>query len=226
MKGADSDAIDLPTLGDATEERLRQLIISGDLEFGEQVTGRRLCARFGLSSTPVRQALWRLSVGDRLVVIERRNTATIFAPTIKDINDISAVRITLEQAAIRAATRENRLPLVTDLKRNIAASMSLVDTLDLSSYRALDHEFHNMILRHADNAYLTDCYSAISSKVLAMRNRLSFSREYVGKSIDEHLAITNALQDGKVDDACEIIARHVNAGFTERTRRLLADIAS
>jgi len=225
VRGLERIAFDAPkSLAEITEERLRQLIVNGELEFGEQVTESRLSDLFGLSKTPVREALLRLSIAG-LVEIKARSGTYVFSLTDKNICDISTLRITLEQAAIRSAMRENAARLMEELNRNLDAARALHATFELATYRALDHEFHQILVRHSDNPYLIDCYSTISTKVLAMRNRLTFSREYINKSIDEHRAVTRALVENDVDGACIILAEHVNCGFTERTRRLLTDIA-
>ncbi|SAK92146.1 GntR family transcriptional regulator [Caballeronia pedi] len=226
MRALDQIAFEVPkSLAEMTEERLRQTILKGDLEFGEQITEAGLSELFGLSKTPVREALVRLSVRERLVEIKPRSGTFVFSLKEKDISDISALRITLEQAAIRAAMTRDRGSLIAELSRHVDGLRVLRETIDLATYRALDHEFHAIFLRHSDNPYLVDCYTMISTKVLAMRNRLTFSREYVIKSIDEHFAIAHALSAGDVDGACDIVAEHINSGFTARTRRLLADIS-
>ncbi|SAL72339.1 GntR family transcriptional regulator [Caballeronia peredens] len=226
MRRLERTAFDPPkSLGEMTEERLRQTIVSGDLEFGEQVTEAKLSELFGMSKTPVREALIKLSIRERLVEIRPRSGTFVFSLKEEDIDDISALRITLEQAAIRAAMSGSRGSLIDELNKNVEASKVHGETPDLAAYRALDHEFHATLLRHSDNPYLIDCYTMISAKVLAMRNRLTFSREYVSKSIDEHIAMTHALSAGDVDGACRMVAAHINCGFTERTKRLLTNIA-
>ena len=209
-----------------SEERLRHAIVSGDLELGEQVTEAGLSELFGLSKTPIREALMRLSVGERLVEIKPRSGTFVFSLKEKDINDISALRITLEHAAIRAAAGNADPQFLVELTRNIEESRTLKEKVDLTAYRALDHQFHAILFRYSHNPYLRECYERVSTKVLAMRNRLTFSREYVSKSLDEHCAIAHALSVGDADKACEIVAEHINCGFTDRTKRLLAEIAS
>lgn len=223
MRRDQSCSIEIPrSLTEVVEDKIRQMIVSGDLEFGEQITETRLSEMFKLSKTPIREALLRLSSGERLVEAKPRCGTFIFSLTEKEISDISTLRIMLEQGAIRAAMKANRAALLVDLGKNLKASECLWEKIDLAVYRSLDHGFHRLFLIHADNPYLLDTYRMISTKVLAMRNRLTFSQEYVRKSIAEHRDIVQALCGDDLEQACGIVEKHINNGFTERTRRLLS----
>ncbi|MFT4171301.1 MAG: FCD domain-containing protein [Rhodocyclaceae bacterium] len=128
----------------------------------------------------------------------------------------------LEQGALRAAMRSNRTALLAELGKNLAACESLQHKMDLAAYRKLDHHFHRIFVEHANNPYLSEMHRIITTKVLAMRNRLTFSQEYVLNSIAEHAAIVRALMGDDVDTACAIVRSHIHSGFTERARRLLS----
>ncbi|MGC3963981.1 MAG: GntR family transcriptional regulator [Rhodocyclaceae bacterium] len=218
-----SRAIDIPrSLTEIVEENIRQMILNGDLELGEQISESKLSEIFSLSKTPIREALLRLSAGERLIEIKPRCGSFVFSLTEKEITDIAMVRIMLEQGAIRAAMHADRTALLSDLERNLNACESLRQKLDLTAYRKLDHRFHRIFVEHARNPYLSDMHSTITTKVLAMRNRLTFSQEYVHNSIGEHAQMYEALLEENVEKACRVVQSHIHNGFTERARRLLS----
>lgn len=215
--------IDIPkSLTDVVEEKIRQMIMSGELQFGQQITETRLSEMFNLSKTPIREALLRLSAGERLVEIKPRTGTFIFSLTEKEVANISSFRIMLEQEAIRSSMQSTSHAVVlAELGKNLNASESLLEKENLPRYRQLDSNFHGVFLRHAENPYLIDAYKVISTKVWAMRNRLSFSPDYVRQSIEEHAGIVHTLMAGELDKACKLVADHINNGFTAQSLRLL-----
>ncbi len=210
------------SLVDIAEDKIRQMIISGELELGELITEMRLSEMFNLSKTPIREALLRLSAAERLVEIKPRQGTRVFSLSTKDIDDISATRITLEQGALRLAMRTSHELLINDLNDNITASRLLLEQNNDDLYRNIDSDFHHIFLKHTYNPYLLESYRLIFTKVQAMRNRLNFSRDYIHNSIHEHAEILNEVIKKNVDSACYLIEKHIKNGFSEHTKHLLS----
>ncbi len=214
--------LDIPkSLTEVVEDKIRQMITSGELEFGQQITEAKLSEMFNLSKTPIREALLRLSVGERLVEVKPRCGTSIFSLTEEEIDNISRLRIVLEQEAIRSAMRSSRTVMLAELGKNVAASEALLDKINLPKYRTLDCEFHKLFLDYNKNPYLKDAYKMIATKVWAMRNRIMFPSDHVRNSIEEHIKIVRALLADNIDEACRLVAEHINNGFTARAKRLL-----
>lgn len=217
--------IEIPkTLTEVAAEKIRQMIIIGDFEFGQQVTESQLSELFGLSKTPIREALLRLC-SERLIEIRPRCGTFICRLTAEEIDNISELRIALEVCAIQSAISKNRDKLLTELQKNIQGCESLLLKPDRNTYLAMDVEFHRLLLQYANNPYLFDMHRNTTTKVLAMRNRLTFSQEYMTKSLQEHQSIVQELSKNNTDSACQILKLHINNGFTIRAKRLLSDDA-
>ena len=92
-------------LVDEIADRIRQQIMSGDIPIGAQLRQAALAAEFGVSRTPVREALRQLQSGGLITVVPNRG-AVVHVPSPWDVRDAYDVRAELEGlAAERAATR-------------------------------------------------------------------------------------------------------------------------
>lgn len=94
-------------IAEQVADELRSAIHSGELLPGERLVERKLAASLGVSHIPVREALTRLAE-ERLVVREPRRGARVAELTAQDLEEISSLRIVLEQfMALRVQQRWN-----------------------------------------------------------------------------------------------------------------------
>ena len=212
------------SMTEIVEEKIKAMIIADELALGESINETRLAQHFCISKTPVREALIRLSLQGSLITLKPRSGAFVFSPTYKDIDDISAVRVLLEQGALRLAMTRNCAGLLASLEKVVLAQDKLKVKPDLALYRSLDYDFHNTFFSHADNPCLDQAYQQISTKIYAMRCRLNFSTEVMAASNADHLRVYHLLRNGEINEACALLAAHVASCFTDRARRLLEDL--
>lgn len=127
------------TVAEVVEE-LRKLIVTGTLLAGQPLRQDELAARFGVSRTPLREAVARLEV-EGLVVTEPNRGAVVFRPSTKELAEIYEVRLLLEPraaalAAMRAAGQKlDDLEKVNDAMAGVAAW----------EYAQLNSEFHTRL---------------------------------------------------------------------------------
>ncbi|MDL2271747.1 GntR family transcriptional regulator [Desulfovibrio sp. OttesenSCG-928-I05] len=153
------------------ENEIRKLIVRGDLEMGRRVTEAELARRFGMSKTPVREALQQLH-REGLVQIRPRQGAFIFSFTEEMAESLRGLRIHLESYAICEAVRKNRGRLLKSVGENIARSTNVLEQGDVQGYLALDKEFHALFFLHADDQILNAAYGAISVKLQVLWRKL------------------------------------------------------
>lgn len=210
------------SLTETVEERIREMIVSGSLEFGQQITERQLSDQFGVSKTPVREAMVRLA-SEGLVEIKPRAGNFVFAPTEEMITQITDLRRLLERGALKSALHHDRDGLLAALKANVAAARHVLDAPEPSAaYRRLDSAFHAEFFAHAHNPYMSQAYDVISLKVRAMRNRLTFPPSFVRVSLTQHEEIVDLLDKDQIGQAVMHLDYHIGASFSDRARRLLA----
>lgn len=194
---------------------LVQLILDridlGLLNPGDTLDEAELVATFGVSRTPVREAILQLeAVG--LVRRLPRKGAAIFRPTLEEFLAILEVHAKLEgQAAGLAARRLSRAGAVA-LERavaNCAAHAATHGDGDPDGYYQLNLRFHECVALAAGNAVLVDFVKTNARKLLAYyRARYKFSG-VIAASATEHSAIARLILDRQSAEAEALMQRHV-----------------
>lgn len=190
-------------------ERVRDRILEADLQPGQQVRIKDLADAFGVSVTPVRDALRRLET-DGLLEIAPRRGAYVRVITPAQVVETFQVRRIVECAALREGRPGPRfLDEMSDL---LAAMESLRIGSEFSDYKefiTLDRRFHGSIVELAGNRLLTELYQNLRW-VVQPALVLSGSREQrATETLAEHGAIVRALRAGDVDRAVRRIERHL-----------------
>src|ERR1700752_5368887 len=95
----------LPTRAGAVAERVRELIRSGELAPGTYLRQDEIAARFGVSTTPVREAFLALE-REGLVRRHPHRGVVVFMPSIEELNELYEIRAALEPLAAEIAARQ------------------------------------------------------------------------------------------------------------------------
>ena len=203
--------IDLPSIPDVIYDQLRRDIAHGVYRPG-QLRVRPVAERFGVSATPVREALRRLEA-DGLVTLRNRQIL-VRALSATELEELFAIRAELESfAASQATTR------VADDPALLARLDALLDELDHTDnrhpeeWRAGNEDFHMSIYRVAGMPRLE---SLIASLWVAVGPYL---RLYVGspknlvESQGQHRAILAALRLGDAAGAADALRVHLGAAL-------------
>ena len=183
---------------------LRELIISGDLSPSEPLRQRDLAARFGVSQTPVREALRRLE-SEGLVINDPHRGATVAGSRYGMIQDNSAIRAALEPLGARLAARaitEAQLAVLRRLNDEMAALPAGDER-----YGALNREFHFTIYESAASPMLLSMMRLLWQ---SMPDGPKVTRTHV-ESVGQHRALVDALAAGDAELAAEITQRHILA---------------
>ena len=188
-------------------ERIRNAIVSGGLEFGEQLSETQIAKALGMSKAPVRAAFMELR--DRgLVIIVPQSGTYVFSPTAEDVRTLSQFRALLEEEAIREAMKRKPQELVAKLDDALARMRKALGRKDYAAYGEADSAFHLAILEAAGNRYLTKAYALSSTALEALRVRLQRGG-FRARSYDEHVEMTALLKSGKVEKASRLMRVHI-----------------
>jgi DNA-binding GntR family transcriptional regulator len=189
-------------------ERLRDEIVSGSLQPGEQLVEARIAEELGVSKTPVREALIRLQ-RDGLVEIEPYRGARVLEPSAEDIREILELRTLLEsQIARDIATR--RPPEVVDaLEASVADSKAALAAGD--TVRLLDDltEFSDILAGACGNSRMAKLLVDLRSVLLLIGNTSLRAPGREERSIAEHARIVAAIRFGDPDAAAHETELHI-----------------
>ena len=195
------------SLADQVFERLEAEILSGKYQRGEVVTELQLCAELGVSRTPVREALRRLSQEH---LIEESSRGTVVLGVVrKDFEDMCAIRLRIEGLAVRGFIDNLSEDSLRQLREAVEFQEFYLNKRDPDHIKAMDSRFHELIYQNCGSAILCDTLSPLHKKVQKFR-RLSI--EQAGRaetSVKEHRAIYEAIAAKDADLAERLMNEHV-----------------
>lgn len=179
-------------LHDEVVARLRDMIVEGELAPGERVPERELCERFGISRTPLREAL-KVLAADGLVELQHHRGATVSQLNVAAIDDMFQVMEALEALAGELACER-----ASDAQ--IAAIRALHERMrehharqELSDYFRLNQRIHESIVASAGNPVLSGLYRGLSVRIRRVRYMANLSPARWDQAVAEHQAILEAL---------------------------------
>ena len=212
----------------AIVESLLGDILQGRLRSGQHLVTQALSERFGVSHTPIREALMTLA-GIGVIDLLPNRGATVRRVTAEDVREICQVRQALECEAVRGACgRINPIALESLAAR--LRGLVQAHTDDWSSLvdeaRATDGALHDLIARSSGNAFLAKELGRLTFLFRAFRDAAwehvrfrNDDRRLAGEA-REHLAIVKALQDSDARRAVLAMKRHIQAGLRYWCRAL------
>ena len=191
-------------------DNLEREIIAGEYQAGDSLSELMLSEKYGVSRTPVREALRQLEL-EGLVRLIPNKGAVVVGVSEKDIDDIYAVRIRIEGLAARLCADN-----ATD--EELQALERLVDLQEFYLLKGkpeqlwqLDGEFHNTIFEASRNRPLQSMLSSFHSYVSRARSNSMRSAERAAQSVEEHRGILSAISAHDGDRAEEMMTAHIIA---------------
>jgi DNA-binding GntR family transcriptional regulator len=193
-----SQTIERRSLHGELVERLRALITVGDLANGQKVPERALCERFGVSRTPLREAL-KVLASEGVVTLRQNRGAVVNGLTADELTQAFPV-----MGALEALSGEIACRMITDAelaKIRVAHETMVVHWRrgELQAYFALNRAIHEAILEATHNDVLISAYRNISRRIMAARYMANKSPKRWAEAVKEHEAILTALErrDGR-----------------------------
>lgn len=130
-------------------ERLRDTIISLKLPPGSPLSRAALAEQFGVSSTPIRDALMRLAE-EGLVEVFAQYATVVSRIDVGLAQQAHFLRQALELEIVRSLAIEHTNPFIADLKRAIDKQQQLVKAGDFEGFMAADNDFHQLLYAATD----------------------------------------------------------------------------
>jgi DNA-binding GntR family transcriptional regulator len=136
-----NSALGMPlTRAGAVAQRLREMIKSGELPAGTHLRQADFAERFGVSTTPVREAFVALA-REGLVTQDAHRGVVVFQPSVQELNEIYEIRIALEPLATEIAAKE----LSDDDLAALEKTLAQMREAKTSRYLELNDAFHARI---------------------------------------------------------------------------------
>ncbi len=194
------------SVADSAYAAIRNSVLSGRYEPGEQLVEARLASELGVSRGPVREALRRLcEEGLLLDVLHRGTFVREFGP--RDLIDIYNVRIGLESVAVRLMVGAGRStePLASLVQEMRQAAL----VGDLNRLSALEFRFHEKLCELSGNPLLESVFRSISSQVQMALSLDNASYPDPIQIAIEHEPLIEAIERGDQKLAVQRITDHI-----------------
>ncbi|WP_028022348.1 GntR family transcriptional regulator [Enterovibrio calviensis] len=209
MNTHDNERIERPkSLTEMVIERLQTAIMEGDLKLGQALSETMLATKFGVSKTPVREALFRLKQEGVVDIIPQKGSF-VFLPDPHQVNDLCEFRAYIEPLGLAEAFQEGGLDFLDDLEVCVTKMRRLLQRDDLVGYLRMDTQFHQTFFDYCANPYLKASYALISTKAAALRSHMSMNKSKADMSNLQHIEILELLNDGKIEEAIALLKRHI-----------------
>ena len=191
-------------------ERLRQQIFERRLEPGSWIDEQKLAAEYGISRTPLREALKVLAV-EGLVTMKVRRGAYVTEMSNEDVAQVYHLLALLESDA--AATTA-RLASDTQLAELRAAHEHLEKQVrHRDAFFAANERFHMLLLRIAGNRWAGQIVTDLRKVMKLNRHHSLFKRGRLADSLEEHRALMRAIESRDDDQARRLMRAHFDNGL-------------
>lgn len=207
-----------PTLGSMVAERLRELLIQGSYQPGEQLNEVELASRFGVSRGPVREGLQQL-VHEGLLRSEPHRG--VFVPKMDDddVADIYRARDAIERAALKAVLEgehrvevTDRLEAIVQTMRRAAGARRWAEVIDQ------DMRFHTELVKGAGSSRLSRMYGLLLDETRAC---LTMTIDNPGREelVSQHEKLLAVLRLGDEDAAMQELSHHFSDSVSSISQR-------
>lgn len=189
--------------------RLEDQIVRGERSPGTRLDERSLAEQFGVSRTPVREALqWLAAHG--LVSQHGRQGARVAQLSVPDLLDAFFVIAEMESMAARQASRRIRPNQRDQLLECHARCTTLVEADDAEGFYSENLRFHALVLEASHNRILKDQMGTVRALTAPYRHYVTHQPGRMKASITEHGKIVDAILASDGDAAAQMMRDHVN----------------
>ena len=203
-------------------ERLRKLIISGELAQGTELVEAELCALLGVSRTPLREA-FKLLAADGLVELRQNRSARVAVMNSEEIIHLFEALSGIERHGAELAAHRMSDDEIARLGEMQQAMERHFAANDVAPYFKLNQALHQAIIAGARNPLLRETHERLIARAEWARFSALGSRRRWDESVQEHRDILAALQAHDADAAGRLLAHHVMNTGREVVQALCAE---
>ncbi len=212
--------------GRAIQKDAYQLILNaidgGTYKPGDRLVESELADRFGVSRTPIREALQRLETQSLLA----RDGRSLVVASLdhNQMAELYVVRSELEALAARLAARHATDEEIRLLQEMVANDRKLVD--DPAALARTNRRFHRQVHLASHNRYLVQQLDLVYRSMALMVTTSLAAEGRSQVALDEHAAVVDAIARGDGDAAYDGLKGHISRAFEARLRQDAEDAAA
>lgn len=211
--------IEHKTLNDRAYDEIKTGLITGRFAPGQILVIRTLAETYGISATPVREALQRL-VAERMLEVLPNRSIAVPDLTVEKFVELARIRAALEGLAAELAAPRFGPADLRALSRLIEDIDEAIAAGDGKAYVTLNQQFHFSLYERAGAPQLLRLIQDMWGQVGPFFNGLFDDVDYIGRANEQHLEIVRALADGDAAAARLHVVRDIEVAAESLLPRL------
>lgn len=211
------------TKSDYAYTRVRELILSGDLEPGTVVNQAALAKEIGISTTPLREALRRL-MQQGLVELDAHRDARVTQLDAEEARDLLEVRRSLDPMAASLAAERRTKQDIAEMRAGLEGLDALPSNPTVAQLAA-HRRFHTAVYRASHNALLIEMLDGLwDTGDRYRRHGLQVERSPEERAVkaSEHTLLLRAVVEGDAETAADVMRAHIQTSLGARSAWRLA----
>lgn len=199
-----------PSLAIEVAAALRDMILEGELKPGEKVREKELTERFGISRTPLREAMKMLASEGLIALIPNRG-AMISDVSDSDLAHAFPVLAVLEGLAGAEAAQHASAAALAEISAMTKRLRMAFERQDRPGYFKINQSIHAAILAASGNPTLARTHAAVAGQVHRARYQANLSHARWSEAVREHEAIAKALEQRAAETVRDLLSAHMHA---------------
>ncbi len=190
---------------------LKSLVLRGDVPLGVRLREEPLAERLGVSRTPVREALLRL-FAEGFLARHAEGGYRVLTPSVDAMVNLYELRCALELFAIRRTDADGGPAHDVDALRSLREEWIQLDAdapPEDPEFVILDEEFHARLTEASGNPELAEEVRRVNQRIRPVRSHDFVTPGRIVTTIEQHLAIVDALLTGDAATAATKLDRHI-----------------
>jgi DNA-binding GntR family transcriptional regulator len=209
-------------LRDVVFESLKDAIMNGKLEQGKMITEQQISREFGISRTPVREALYKLTATGLVRIIPHKGFL-ISKWSIKEIRDVFEIRIVLERLAVELFIRNYYQENLEELENITKKMEKAVQENNFMEAAKMNNKFHDLIIEKSDNHEISNVMEPLKNKINIFRLISISTPSRLKTSLAEHRNILASILKKDIENAKKLIEIHIRKVLDIIEKKLLEE---
>jgi len=192
-------------------ERLRERIFAHELTPGTWVDEQALAEQYGISRTPLREAL-KVLASEGLVILKPRRGCYVTEISERDLDEVFSIMALLEGECVRVMVERASDAQLDQLKAIHADLERAAAARDIKGFFEANQTFHRSIQEFADNRWLLHVIEDLRKVIKLSRHHSLYSEGRLEQALAEHRALLDALIARDASAAESLMRAHIRRG--------------
>jgi DNA-binding GntR family transcriptional regulator len=216
------DVFESKPLREKIADKIRTDIIKGNYEDGERLVEPKLAKSLGISRTPIREALRQLETEGFIEIVPRKG-AIVKELTLKDIDDLYAIKANLEGLAARLATKyisDKEISKLKEINEKFYQIRNKSKNI-VEEYLKYNIDFHQIFIKSSNNRKLIETLDGLARNFQRFKRMLVAKSERLEEAYKEHAEIIKSFESRNADLAEKTVRWHIEKGWEYLRNRIV-----